>query len=66
MFDQIDWLKVLNVEQVDLIITTTVINELDKHKDGHSSVSIKVSTRAKKIVRRLYNYMGRWFKGILY
>jgi rRNA-processing protein FCF1 len=50
-FDQINWLKELDAEEVELFIAPIVIRELDDHKDHHRLSSIRNRARAtlKKI-----------------
>lgn len=50
-FDQINWPKELDAEEVELIIAPIVIRELDDHKDHHRLSSIRNRARAslKKI-----------------
>src|ERR1700730_5653590 len=54
LLDQIDWLKLLGSEHVVLAITSTVIRELNKHKDA--PVSAKLRERAAAALKKLYAY----------
>jgi len=50
-FDEIDWLRILNVEQVEIRLPSIVIQELDKHKYSSSS---KLRDKATKVIRKLH------------
>lgn len=50
-FDEIDWLRLLNVEQVEIRLPSIVIQELDKHKYSSSS---KLRDKATKVIRKLH------------
>jgi hypothetical protein len=50
-FDDIDWLKILNVDRVEICLTDIVIQELDKHKYSPSS---KLRDKASKVIKKLH------------
>jgi hypothetical protein len=50
-FDEIDWLSILNVEQVEIRLPSIVIQELDKHKYSSSS---KLRDKATKVIKKLH------------
>lgn len=50
-FDQIDWLRVLEADQVEIRLPSTVIQELDKHKYNNNSP--KIGQRATKVIKKL-------------
>src|SRR5229473_5317250 len=52
--DQIDWLDLLGCDYVVLIVTATVIRELNKHKDA--PISSKLRERATSALKKLYAY----------
>lgn len=52
--DQIDWLDLLRCDYAVIIVTATVIRELNRHKDA--PVSFKLRERAASSLKRLYTY----------
>lgn len=50
-FDEIDWLTLLKVDQIEICLTSIVIQELDKHKYSPSS---KLRDKATKVIRKLH------------
>ena len=50
-FDEIDWLKLLNVDQIEIRLPSIVIQELDKHK---YSSSPKLRDKANKVIKKLH------------
>jgi hypothetical protein len=50
-FDEIDWLEILNVDRVEICLTSIVIQELDKHKYSSSS---KLRDKASKVIKKLH------------
>ncbi len=50
-FDAVDWLKVLEVPHVCLMLTSTVMEELDHHKDDPKNPGRQ--KRAKEILSKL-------------
>lgn len=52
-FDSIDWCTLAGSEKVALVLTATVIRELDRHKNNPRQDQ-KLRERARKVVRRLY------------
>jgi rRNA-processing protein FCF1 len=52
--DQIDWLDLLRCDYVVIIVTATVIRELNRHKDA--PVSFKLRERAASSLKKLYTY----------
>ncbi len=57
LFDTVDWLNVLDAQNVFLMLTTTVIEELDNHKDDHKNPGRK--KRAREILSRLKEVLPR-------
>jgi len=49
--DQIDWLDLLRCDYVVIIVTATVIRELNRHKDA--PVSFKLRERAASSLKKL-------------
>jgi hypothetical protein len=58
-FDEIDWLKILNVERVEIRLPNIVIQELDKHKYSSSS---KLRDKATKVVKKLHKLVDSGLK----
>jgi hypothetical protein len=58
-FDEIDWLRILNVEQVEIRLPSIVIQELDKHKYSSSS---KLRDKATKVIRKLHKLADSGFQ----
>lgn len=52
--DQIDWLDLLRCDYAVIIVTATVIRELNRHKDA--PVSLKLRERAASSLKKLYTY----------
>lgn len=50
-FDEIDWLSLLEVDYVKIRVTSIVIQELNKHKDGSSR---KLRDKAAKVIKKLH------------
>lgn len=50
-FDEIDWLGILNAEQINIYLPSIVIQELDKHKYSSSS---KLRDKANKVIKKLH------------
>lgn len=48
LFTEIDWCSILNTEEVEVIVSTTVLQELDKKK--FSEQDIRIKNRAKKVI----------------
>ncbi len=40
-FDEIDWLKILNIDKLEIRLSSIVIQELDKHKYNPSSSKLR-------------------------
>jgi rRNA-processing protein FCF1 len=53
-FDQIDWRKIINSQEVIIVIAPIVIKELDKHKTNNND---KIATRAKKTLNLIENLL---------
>jgi hypothetical protein len=51
MFDDVDWPKLLDVENVTLVVTRQVIAELDKHK--HDPASNRRRKRSRRVLKKL-------------
>lgn len=49
-FEQIPWCKVVACDDATIVITDTVIQEIDKHKDFNKG---KIQAKAKKVSKRL-------------
>lgn len=49
-FDEIDWVSLLGVPEITLVVPPIVLKELDGHKYGHPSRTIK--GRADKVVKK--------------
>jgi predicted ribonuclease YlaK len=50
-FDEINWLEILDVDQVEICLPSIVIQELDKHKYSSSS---KLRDKASKVIKKLH------------
>lgn len=50
-FDEIDWLRILNVDRIEICLPSIVIQELDKHKYSSSS---KLRDKANKVIKKLH------------
>ena len=61
LFDTVDWLSVLDAQNVFLMLTTTVIEELDNHKDDHKNPGRK--KRAREILSRLKDVLPKTTAG---
>src|SRR5690348_12548009 len=55
MFDTVDWPQVLGAQDVCLMLTTTVMEELDRHKGDAKNPGRQ--KRAKEILSRLNNIL---------
>jgi|GEM_PF-2403654 len=53
-FDEIDWPAELGLDKVVLVITSTVLSELDRHKNSHKRISMR--KRAGTIIKKLNSY----------
>lgn len=42
---EINFHNLLKVEDIDILIPIQIINELDKHKDGHKNIDIRKKAR---------------------
>jgi hypothetical protein len=49
--EDIRWSELLGVDQVEIIVTRSVVRDLDKHKNTH--VSKKVRERARRVLKQL-------------
>ncbi len=49
--DEIDWLEILKVEQIEIFLPSIVIQELDKHKYNSSS---KLRNKASRVIKKLH------------
>jgi hypothetical protein len=61
-FDTVDWPKVLGVQQVCLMLTTTVMEELNHHKDDSKNPGRQ--KRAKEILSRLEDILPTTMAGV--
>lgn len=52
-FDEIDWKSLLNEDEITIVITPTVISELDKHKQHNVS---RVRKRARSTLKKIESY----------
>ncbi len=62
-FDQVDWTKVLEAQQIWLMLTPTVMEELDHHKDDPKNPGRQ--KRAKEILSKLDDILPADTAGIL-
>lgn len=51
LFDQIDWLKILNVSDVTIVVPPIIIRELNKHKELNTKSRIR--ERASLVLKKL-------------
>ncbi|MBW4471136.1 MAG: hypothetical protein KME45_12135 [Stenomitos rutilans HA7619-LM2] len=58
-FDEIDWLKILNVDQVEIRLPSIVVQELDKHKYSSSS---KLRNKATNVTKKLHKLVDSGLK----
>lgn len=63
MFDKVDWLQVLGAQRVCLMLTTTVMEELDHHKDDPKNPGRQ--KRAREILSKLDDILPTDTAGIL-
>lgn len=63
MFDKVDWPKVLEAQQVCLMLTMTVMEELDHHKDDPKNPGRQKRVRA--LLSKLYDILPTDTAGIL-
>lgn len=59
-FDEIDWLGILNVDQIEIRLPSIIIQELDKHK--YSPSSKKLRDKATKVINKLYKLAESGFE----
>jgi hypothetical protein len=51
LFDQINWLKIVDAESLTIVVPPITVRELNKHKDYHTQPRVK--KRAGEVLRRL-------------
>jgi predicted nucleic acid-binding protein len=51
LFDQIDWLEIVDAEPLTIVVPPVTIRELNKHKDYHTQRRVK--KRAGEVLKRL-------------
>jgi predicted ribonuclease YlaK len=61
-FDTVDWPEILSVQQVYLMLTTTVMEELNHHKDDAKNPGRQ--KRAKEILSRLEKILPTTTAGV--
>ena len=56
-FDEIDWPSIVEAEQVQIVVTQTIVGELDKLK--YTAPSAKDRQRVKKVIKKLYDFQSK-------
>jgi len=60
LLPEIDWLEAVDAKEVEIVLTRTVISELNTHKDRRASR--RESTRADTVLRYLHKVWGEEMK----